>query len=122
MRIRILDVVVLVVCAAGIAFSAAFVYSGNAAEPVVNISSKTGEWIYPLKDSRTVEVEGPLGTTEIVIQGGSARIVESPCPNKTCIAAGAIMRAGQWLACLPNGVFVRIDGSTAKGGVDAATY
>jgi hypothetical protein len=113
MRVKSLDVVILAACAAGILFSAARVYGSASSEPSVSISGKGGEWIYPLKQDRKVEVEGP---------GGTARVEDSPCPNKTCVAAGAISRPGQWVACLPNAVMVRIDGSGGKASVDAGTY
>ena len=122
MRVKSLDVVILVACAAGILFSAARVYGSASSEPSVSITGKGGEWVYPLKQDRKVEVEGPLGATIVEIAGGTVRVEDSPCPNKTCVASGAISRPGQWVACLPNAVMVRIDGSGGKASVDAGTY
>jgi hypothetical protein len=87
------------------------------------ISDGKDEWLYPLDASRDVEVPGPLGTTVVEIKDGNARVLDSPCPNKTCIAAGEISLNGQWLACLPNRVFVRIEGGPSDGDtVDAGVY
>jgi hypothetical protein len=122
MRLKSLDIAVLILCAAVIAVTAALVYSGSRAEPQVSISGKGGEWVYPLKTDRRVEVQGPLGITVVQIRDGSVRIVDSPCPNKTCIAAGAISRPNQWIACLPNAVFVRVTGAAGRSEIDAGAY
>ena len=122
MKLRLLDWIVLVACAAAIAIAAAFVYGGGNEAPRVVISGKDGEWVYPLDKAQHVEVRGPLGSTLVGIEGGAVRIEDSPCPNKTCIAAGSIREPGQWLACLPNAVFVRIEGGKKEAAVDASVY
>lgn len=122
MRLKILDLVVLASCAAAIAISAAFVYGGDHDAPRVVISGKGGEWVYPLDKDRQIEVAGPLGLTLVAIEGGAVHIEDSPCPNKTCIAAGAVRDPGQWLACLPNAVFVRVEGGKKEATVDASVY
>ncbi len=122
MKLRILDWIVIVACAAGIAVSAAFVYGGGNSSSRVVISGKDGEWVYPLDKDSQVEVSGPLGITRVGIEGGAVHIEDSPCPNKTCLAAGSIRDKGQWLACLPNAVFVRIEGGKTEAGVDASVY
>jgi hypothetical protein len=122
MRLKFLDLVIALVAAGAIALSAASVYGPGKGRADVAITGRDGEWIYPLSVDRDVSVAGPLGDTYIEIRGKSARITDSPCPNKTCIAAGAIAKPGQWLACLPNRVFVRIEGGNANAGVDASVY
>lgn len=122
MRLRSLDYLVLLACAAAIAISAAFVYGGGRSNPRVEISGDEGKWIYPLDKDQQIEVRGPLGLTKVGIEGGRVHIEDSPCPNKTCIAAGSIHEPGQWLACLPNKVFVRIEGGKEEAGVDASVY
>jgi hypothetical protein len=122
MRIRPFDIVILLVSAGIVALSAAWAYGPQAGTVKVVIKGQGGEWIYPLSSDREVEVPGPLGTTLVGIHDKSVRIEESPCPNKTCIAAGAISEAGQWVACLPNQVIVRIEGGSDDAGVDASVY
>jgi len=51
-----------------------------------------------------------------------ARVLESPCPLKLCVAAGLASRPGQVVACLPNRVALRVLGAEADSrerGVDA---
>jgi hypothetical protein len=122
MRLRPLDIVIALAAAGAIAFAAVSAYGPGSGPVNAVLKGRGGEWIYPLSADRDVRVAGPLGDTVVEIRGKSVRIVASPCPNKTCIAAGAIERPGQWLACLPNQVFVSIEGRRADGGVDASAY
>ncbi len=74
----------------------------------------------PLADValRRVRVPGPLGETVVEIEGGVARIVESPCRAKVCMRMGIVSSPGDWVACVPNRVFVKVE---ASGAVDAVT-
>ena len=68
----------------------------------------------------TLRVEGPLGATTIEIAGDRVRVLDSPCPHRLCVKAGAIGRAGELVVCVPNRVVVRVEGGSRKG-VDAVT-
>ena len=121
MRIRILDIFIVAVALMATVFVSASVLGNGGDRLIVRIDGQSGQWEYPLSQNRKIEVAGPLGSTTVLIEGGKAAIVDSPCPNKTCILAGAISRSGQWVACLPNKIFVRLVGSEGKG-LDAATF
>ncbi|MBN1243242.1 MAG: NusG domain II-containing protein [Spirochaetales bacterium] len=96
---------------------------GAAGAPRVIVSDGDNEWIYPLDTDRSLPVEGPLGVTLVVIEDGAVHVHESPCGNQTCVAAGTIERPGQWVACLPNKVFVRVDsGGEEAQSVDADSW
>ncbi|HYE68792.1 MAG TPA: NusG domain II-containing protein, partial [Anaerovoracaceae bacterium] len=41
-------------------------------------------------------------------QDGSIAFVESDCPDKVCIHAGKLKMTGQFAACLPNGIVMKI--------------
>ncbi len=47
---------------------------------------------------------------------------EDPGPLQICVQKGRISQAGEWLACLPNEVFIRIEGSTSADGVDGQAF
>ena len=66
------------------------------------ITADGKEYLYPADEERTVSVEGPLGITEIEIRGGTARITDSPCPQKTCMTKSI----GNTVTCLPNRVMI----------------
>lgn len=123
LRLRPLDYVAIVAAIAAIAGTSVSVYSLRGGEANVIITGASGEWIYPLDQNRRIEVPGPLGSTWVEIHDKAVHITESPCPNKTCVAAGDIASPGQWTACLPNHVFVRIEGGSSKAdGVDASAF
>ena len=64
----------------------------------------------PLDENRRFAVEGPLGSTQMAIENGAVRVINSPCPQKICIGLGAARRTGDLLACVPNRIVVRIEG------------
>jgi hypothetical protein len=70
---------------------------------------------FPLSADRVVQVEGPLGVTEVEISQGRVRIVRSPCTLKVCIKSGYIQYADRISVCLPNNVVVRIEGEIQRG-------
>ena len=76
-------------------------------------------WVFPLDAEETVFVKGNLGDTVVVISGNEAWVESSPCENKTCVATGHIRQYGAWSVCLPNGVFVIIEGKESEESPDA---
>lgn len=44
---------------------------------------------------------------------GSIAFHESDCPDKVCIYAGKLRLVGQMAACLPNEVYIKIEGTAA---------
>lgn len=95
-------------------------YAGAGTESRVLIQGAGGRWVYPLDREALVRVPGPLGDTLVEIRGGAARVLASPCANQTCLSAGAVHRHGAWLACLPNGVLVRVESSPDAPGPSPA--
>jgi hypothetical protein len=73
--------------------------------------------IFDLGRPQTVNIEGLLGVTKIVIKGGSVQFVDSPCPHGLCVRRGAISRVGDMIACLPNGVVATIEGESDYDGI-----
>ena len=102
--------------------SGVFVYArpSNVFQVIIQGSGRI--WVFPRDAEETINVEGPLGTTVVRIHGGSAWVEDSPCDNRTCVASGLIHEQGQWIACLPNNVFVLIEGNQTSGQLDASTW
>ncbi len=63
---------------------------------------------YPLSEDRTIEVQGPLGISTVVIENGEVYMFDSPCSNKVCIDMGHISEKGDSIICLPNRVYITI--------------
>lgn len=68
----------------------------------------------PINHPHSVDLDGPLGKTHLIIDDQGARISSSPCPRKICIAMGSASRTGDLLACVPNRILVRIDNPTGE--------
>lgn len=114
-RLRILDLVALLVSAGTVAALSIRAYADQGARAtMVQIESPSGTYVYPLDQDRRITVTGPVGRNVIEIRGGEARVVEADCPDKICITMGAIRRPGAWVACLPNRVFLRVLGTDAS--------
>ena len=71
--------------------------------------------IIPLSEQVQFTVEGEY-TNVIEVSGGKVAIIESSCPGMDCVHSGAISTTGRSLVCLPNGLEVRVVGTS--GGVD----
>jgi hypothetical protein len=121
MRLRCLDVLALLMSLGAAGSMSGFAYARVGKAPEVVIDAAGDRWIYPLGEDRQVTVTGPLGAEVITIRGGQAYVESSPCPNKLCVLQGRISRPGQWIACLPNRVFISIEGKT-DGDLDATSY
>ncbi len=76
--------------------------------------------VLPLDQPTRLSVTGNRGTTIIEVDHKGVHIIDSPCPNKTCIRMGYARRNGQMLICAPNHVAVRIE-SDESDDVDAVT-
>ena len=84
---------------------------------VVEVS---GEEVARIKLNREdyISLRGALGPVLIGVDDTGIRILDSRCPHKLCVKMGAINRAGQWIACVPNKLVIRIEGDSD---VDAIT-
>jgi hypothetical protein len=120
-RVAPLDFAAFGLALAVVALVAVRVYAGPSGAPAVHLRGPRQEWIFPLDSDRTVAVPGPLGDTVVQIRRGQARVLSSPCPEKICVRSGAIARPGQWIACLPNRVFIDIQAGP-RDAVDAYSF
>jgi len=63
-----------------------------------------------LTHTQTFSINGPLGTTQIEIEPGRARVVADPSPRQLCVKQGWLTLSGQAALCLPNQVSLEIRG------------
>jgi hypothetical protein len=120
MKLKPLDYLAIILSIAVVGAFSFFAYAGKGRSGDVMIEAAGERWIYSLAVDRQEEVPGPLGTTVVVIREGKAAIVDSPCPDKLCIHMLAASKPGQWIACLPNRVFVRVRGTDGQKTDDTA--
>lgn len=85
---------------------------------IVRISSNNKIFNYDISKDRVVNITGTLGDTVVEIKNKKVRILDSPCPNHTCMRS-SISRYPESLVCLPNDVIIQIEG---EGETDALTF
>ncbi|MCX7655097.1 MAG: NusG domain II-containing protein [Treponemataceae bacterium] len=120
--LRPLDGVVVLLSVIGIGLAFWTVYEGTQENLHVVIEASGSRWVYPLSSTQHLVIPGPLGNTFVEIHDGEAHISDSPCPDKLCVAMGKLKKVGDWAACLPNRVFVRIAGQVRQDGIDASSW
>jgi len=81
----------------------------------VLVRTEDAQFVYSLSQNGTYKIPGLIGDTVIEIKDKKVRVIDSPCPNKTCIAMGW----GNLLICLPNQVFISVEQQKTKGDLDA---
>ena len=72
----------------------------------VSVNANGINYEYSADKNGIYSVEGQLGPTVFEIKDVRVRIIDSPCPNKTCMTQG-------WhnpLVCLPNKVMITVQG------------
>ena len=121
LRLKALDLAAVAAALAVIVLASVRAYGGRPGAEQLHLRGPGREWVYPLGADRTVTVSGPLGDTVVEIRGGQARVLSSPCAEKICVRSGAIARPGQWIACLPNRVFLDVQGH-ARRSADAISF
>ena len=121
MKLRFVDYIAIALSLLVVGGFSLYAYTGRSTGGDVVVEASGQQWIYPLGVNRTESVKGPLGDTIVVIKDGKAFVEDSPCPDKLCVHMPAISKPGQWIACLPNRVFVRVRGSSAEQ-VDDTSY
>lgn len=91
----------------------------RAAELFVQTPSE--KFVYSLSKDGIYKFKGLLGESSIQVESGKAKFIDSPCENKNCIQSGEISAHGQWAACLPNGIFINIEGKSKESDFDAVS-
>jgi hypothetical protein len=119
--VRPLDFVIIALIITLTILAGLRIYGNQGNKTRLVIEGPSGHWIYPLDRDATVPIAGPLGDTVVEIKNGKARVTSSPCPNQTCVAARGISQPGEWNACLPNEVIIRVESAGGKKevGIDA---
>lgn len=108
-RFKLLDWIIIAAVLSVIGLLTVATVRKNGGKPVyLKVTSGNGVYLYELSDNKTVSIRGKIGITQVEIKNGAARVLSSPCPSKTCMVQPAISHVGEWIACLPNEVFLQI--------------
>jgi hypothetical protein len=109
--VKAADIVIILIVLGLTVYSVFSVYARPRNTVRVLIQGSRQVWTFPLEAEETISVPGPIGNTIIRIHDNQAWVEASPCNNQICVAGGHIHQPGVWIACLPNNVFLRIEGS-----------
>jgi hypothetical protein len=123
MKLKMFDGIALVFSLA--VFLLFFLYGRSLSkdEGYLLIQDSEGESLYSMAETRDVVIEGPAGKSIIHIEGGRAAFTYGDCQDQLCVHMGDIQGSGEWAACLPNQVFITIEGGPEdEEGVDAGVY
>lgn len=96
-----------------------FIPKQNKQGQYLKIITENHEKVYSLFIDKTIEVKGIDGITYISISNGKVNVTDSKCPHKICVKSKEIYLTGQIISCVPNGVYLFIEGK--NGNVDAIT-
>ena len=120
--VKAADVIIILFSLSLTVFSAFKVYVKAADSVQVLIEGQNQKWVFPITADETVEVSGPLGVTVIKLCSGEAWVESSPCKNQLCVSSGILNRYGEFAACLPNMVFLALEGRDEKQEVDITAW
>ena len=109
--VKIPDLIIILLAIILTGFSAYTVYLKPNTALQISIQGAARQWIFPLDAEETINVEGPLGTTIVKIHNNEVWVESSQCKNQICVGMGHIGSRSKWIACLPNNVFIVIEGS-----------
>ena len=123
-KIKLVDILLILLFLATIIYFSINIFIGNNGKTKqLVIESGDNLWYYQLDKNKEVKIQGILGESTIKIEDGFVFFEDSPCPNKLCVLSNSICKNGDWIACLPNGVFVRIEGDDENSSeIDIISY
>lgn len=113
MLLRNGDIGVLLAGAGLVVLLALWSWHGGRGDTVVIRAAGQVVKTAPLTRAQTFSIRGPLGTTQIEIEPGRARVARDPSPRQLCVKQGWLRQSGQAALCLPNQVSLEIRGRTA---------
>lgn len=120
MKIKFADFIIFgIFLAAIIVFFLLVIKPMNQNKKTLLINNGKDKWVYQLDQDRKIEIPGKLGKSTIEIKDGKAFFLDSPCDNKICVFSKALEKNGDWAACLPNGIFITIQGQEEDQEFDA---
>lgn len=71
----------------------------------------------PLSADGKYKVDGLIGESVILIQGGKVSMEYAPCPDQICVRHRRIQYNGEQIVCLPGRIILEIEGAQ-EGEID----
>ena len=122
MKFKILDAAAVLVSVSVFLLFLFYGANRNSEEGYLLIKDEQGESLYSLEEDRRITVHGPVGESVIIIENGAAGFESSDCRDKLCVLMGTVDDGGEWAACLPNRVFISVEGAAENDEADTLSY
>ena len=119
--LRLLDIAALLVSLGIAGALTRWVFGSRSGRAMIRVTAPGGTWLLRPEEDQVLDVAGPLGSSRVVVRGGEVFMQSAPCANQICVKTGTASRPGQWIACLPNRVFVAVEGGGGEQ-FDARSY
>ena len=116
---RILIIILLMVGLVSFIFLLFHQISGETVNVYIDNKLK---YSFRLQQNHNQQIITPYGFIELKINNGKVWIEKSSCYTKICIKMGKITKASQSIVCVPNHVFLQIEGKNKENWIDAITY
>ena len=112
-----------IVAALLLAAAALFLFRGGSGKRTAVIAVN-GETLYEIelesvKEAYTITLENGVS---VGVAPGEIRFLSSDCPGQDCVRCGALTRAGQAAACVPNKTLIALKGAPEGHAPDAVSY
>ncbi len=108
--------IILIIIILIIALTSYFIYRGiNNSDNLVCKIYQNSELKYEiaLDHEEIITLTTDDGKMVIVIEADGVYVKESDCPDKICVNQGKITRGGQVITCLPDKVYIKLEGKGA---------
>ncbi len=66
--------------------------------------------VLPLDEGARLDVTGPAGVSQVLVEDGRIRVLASPCAQQVCVRRGWLRQVGDVAVCVPNRLVVRVEG------------
>lgn len=112
----------LVFACAGALLAMRFAHGGGTVRAEIYRDSRLVKTVALPASPGSFSLDGVPGVTFETYADGSIAFARSDCPDQVCVHTGRLSAPGQFAACLPNGLYVKIvsnEGEDANG-VDIA--
>lgn len=91
---------------------------GQSGDRMVVVEGPSGRTAVPLGEEAELTVDGLLGHVHVQVSNHTVRVLDAGCPDRICERTGPVSSPGSVIACVPNGVVVRVEGR-GDAGLDA---
>ncbi len=101
-----------------------FIFGGNSTDGDTVTVYRDGKiyGIYSLYEDREVSIPGSRGFNTLCIRSGRVYMSDADCKGRDCIRTGAISSTGQFIICVPHGLYIVITSRDADTPADGVTY